>query len=227
MELLIKRKNKLFRYDYEINDGKEWVASANYTYNMLFRKITLTNNITKDVYEFKERSPHLIIAKLIFTCACLISIFKGDKFSFLTMVFMAISLIVLFIMNPFLKFYHNSCYFGHSYIMGSYTKGFKFMLNNTIYSVNSHGDFKASILEKDRQVGLIIRNSVVAKEQNQYKVLYDKNMQDEISLVLLLSLFVDITYYPLDIKKFAFIKKEYNKVLFDKHKDRTTWKPED
>jgi hypothetical protein len=197
MELIIERTLSKKEFLYKIIGKDQLIGRANYTGEILLRKILVTDLISNVSYLLSQTN---ILIKLL----------------------NALPLLNLYSFTNF-KYYVNAVYKGRT-SSNFFKPQFRFLVEDIEYIIYSHKNNFVSIMRNDKQIALIKKEDVTYAEKNRYLILYEESSQNNIAFLLLLVCFIDVVFYPNHFS-FSYIKYERT-VGFDKnYDDRVNWEP--
>lgn len=198
MELIIERTLSKKEFLFNIIGNSQLIGRANYTGEILLRKILVTDTFSNERYSLKQTN---ILIKLL----------------------NALPLLNLYSFTNF-KYYVNDVYKGRTSHNNFLKPQFKFHLGEVEYDIYCHKNNYISIMRDNKQIALVKKEDLTYAEKNRYILRYDASSQYNDAFLLLLVCFIDVTFYP---NHFSFSNIKYEKTLgSDKnYDDRVNWRP--
>lgn len=107
----------------------------------------------------------------------------------------------------------------------SASAGYEIAFGDDRYEIHLHNGSRCSVVKNGMQTALITKNEEVWFEENEYEILLpDGCGEDEQNRILLLCMFIDVTFFA-NHRRWAAHRKEKSIVLYDAFPERAEWTP--
>lgn len=192
----ITRKIKAFKLVYSIQDNQEVSGSGRCTMGLLFQYLRVTNN--NDSFVLRQKNLLLQLLSII-------------------------PILNLFVRVPY-YFYRKTERRG----ILKYAKkdsGYVLQDGKDKYVVRPHNHNICSICKNDIQIVKVEKKLESWFEENQYTISATDNVVPDLPLLLVLCMFIDVTYYK-NYRQWSAHKKEINIVWNDPYPELAEWTPD-
>ena len=198
MIIHIEKYIKVNKYEYTMDENKNLLAEANYTFGLLRRKITASNN-KNDIFVLCQKK---WLLKLI-TIIPVFWLLHTELF-------------------PYYNLYHNEVVIGRT--KKSFLKSkCVIVIYDQYYELYLHSNNFVSIMRESEQIALFKKETVSFNGRGLYEVKYDENKLNQLIVILLVA-FADIIFFNNHLKLYSV---KYEKTIGkDKFYYRTLWNPD-
>lgn len=191
----ITRKIQAFKLVYSIQDNQEVSGSGRCTMGLLFQYLRVTNN--NDSFVLRQKNLLLQLLSII-------------------------PVLSLFVRVPY--HYRKSEQNGTLAYAGK-NSGYVLQVGKDQYVIRPHNHNIYSICKNNIQIAKVEKKLESWFEENQYTIFVADNVVQDLPLLLILCMFIDVTYYK-NYRQWSAHKKETNVVWNDPYPELAEWTPD-